>query len=143
MPRVVALGRHNLDIHLLYDADCELCRWCAGVVLACDRRGRLQPVPIGSEKGDELLADLAPRRRSDSWHLVERNGRVHSGGAAFAPLGRALPGGRLLAMLAELSPAATERVYRAVAVRRSGLGRLLPARSRRNADERIRRRADT
>jgi predicted DCC family thiol-disulfide oxidoreductase YuxK len=126
---------------LLYDDGCAFCRWCAGLVLAWDRRGRLYPVPIESAHGEGLLAGLTSDERFRSWHLVDAVGRVWSGGKAFAPLGRMLPGGRVMTMLAELSPAATERAYRLIADNRGRASRFVPAASKRRADERIRRRA--
>jgi predicted DCC family thiol-disulfide oxidoreductase YuxK len=60
-----------------------------------------------------------------SWHLIGPDGRVVSGGAAFVPLGRLLPGGRPLAALAERWPRAAERAYRLVADHRSALGRFV------------------
>jgi predicted DCC family thiol-disulfide oxidoreductase YuxK len=50
-----------------------------------------------------------------SWHLVEEDGTVNSGGAAFSPLLRRLPGGRPLAWLTAALPGPTERAYRYVA----------------------------
>ena len=73
-----------------------------------------------------------------SWHLVGADGRVSSGGAAFVPLGRLLPGGRPLAALAERFPRAAERAYRLVADHRSPLGRLVT----RGAATRARRRIE-
>ena len=73
-----------------------------------------------------------------SWHLVS-DGDVSSGGAAFAPLGRLLPGGRPLAALADRFPRAAERAYRLVADHRTGLGRLVT----RGATGRARRRIES
>jgi hypothetical protein len=80
---------------------------------------------------------MAPEERAASWHLVEPGGRVHSGGAGFAPLARRLPGGRPLAALAARFPRGAERAYRAVADRRTALGRLIGTGARRRADRRI------
>ena len=75
-----------------------------------------------------------------SWHLAEPGGRVHSAGAAFAPLLRLLPGGRALAPVFERFPRASERGYRWVADRRSVLGRLVTERAKRRADARVEQR---
>jgi predicted DCC family thiol-disulfide oxidoreductase YuxK len=125
---------------LLYDRDCGFCRWCVGVLLAWDRRRRLFPVTIQGETGAAALEGMSPDDRLRSWHLVDDSGHVWSGGAAFPALGLLLPGGRVLAVLAGLSPGATERVYRLLADNRRLLSRLVPASSKRRADERIRRR---
>jgi predicted DCC family thiol-disulfide oxidoreductase YuxK len=54
-------------------------------------------------------------RKMASWHLVTKDGRVYSAGAALPPLLRLLPGGRPLAALAAAFPRLTERGYRHVA----------------------------
>jgi hypothetical protein len=81
---------------------------------------------------------MPPERRMLSWHLVEPGGSTTSGGAAFAPLLRLLPGGRPPAALAERFPRAAERGYHFVADRRGIWGRLIPAGAKRRADGRIR-----
>jgi predicted DCC family thiol-disulfide oxidoreductase YuxK len=124
---------------LLYDDDCGFCRWSLAKLLAWDRRGALGPVPIDSEEGRQLLADLGEQERQASWHLVVA-GRRHSAGRAFPPLLRLLPGGRPLAWLTARLPRATEAGYSLVASRRSALGPLVTEGAKRRADERIRRR---
>jgi predicted DCC family thiol-disulfide oxidoreductase YuxK len=71
-----------------------------------------------------------------SWHLIE-DGSVTSGGAAFAPLARRLPGGRPLAALAARFPSGADRAYRLVAEHRSGLGSLVSSGAARRARRRI------
>jgi predicted DCC family thiol-disulfide oxidoreductase YuxK len=125
---------------VLYDRDCGFCRWCVGLLLAWDRRGRLRPETIQGETGAAALAGLTPEARLRSWHVVDESGRVWSGGAAFRALGPLLPAGWLLTTLASLSPAATERAYRLVANNRGRACRVVPASSKRRADQRIRAR---
>ena len=72
-----------------------------------------------------------------SWHFVSDDGTVHSGGDAFAPLLRLVPGGALPARALEAVPSLARVGYRAVAGRRSFFGRLIPARSKARAQERI------
>jgi predicted DCC family thiol-disulfide oxidoreductase YuxK len=122
---------------VLYDRDCGFCRWSLAQLLALDRRRRLRPLALGSAQADALLAELTPAQRAASWHLVSPAGRRWSAGAAAPPLLRQLPGGRLPAALLARFPNTTERTYRWVAAHRSSLGRLLSARARRRADERI------
>jgi predicted DCC family thiol-disulfide oxidoreductase YuxK len=125
---------------ILYDSDCGFCRWSMAQVLRLDRRGRLRPVALQDPEADVLLPGMSQEQRMASWHLVDDGGRVHSGGDAFAPLLRLIPGGgpfaRALDALPWLGPAA----YRAVAGRRSWLGRLIPAASSARARRRIERR---
>jgi predicted DCC family thiol-disulfide oxidoreductase YuxK len=110
---------------VLYDEDCGFCRWSLDKILAWDRAKRLRAAPIQSAEGDRLLSELDPGVRLDSWHLVNGDGRVFSGGAAAAPLARLLPGGRPLAALFTAFPSVTDRAYRYVADHRDRWARLL------------------
>ena len=110
---------------VLYDEGCGFCRWSLDRLLRWDRGGRLRAVPIQSEEGDRLLADLSEEERLASWHLVTPDGRRYSGGAATGPMARLLPAGAPVAHLAETFPRTTDRVYRWVARNRDSLGRRL------------------
>ena len=110
---------------VLYDEDCGFCKWSLNKILAWDRSRRLRPVPIQSEEGERLLADVAPETRLDSWHLVDADGRLDSAGAAVPPLARLLPWGGPLAAVFAAFPAATDRGYRYVARHRDRWARIL------------------
>ena len=110
---------------VLYDDRCGFCRWSASKIAAWDRTRRLRFAPIRSAEGEARLDAIDPTRRDDSWHLIARDGRVASAGAAVPLLLRELPGGKPLARVAGAVPRATDRAYRAVARRRDVLGRLL------------------
>jgi predicted DCC family thiol-disulfide oxidoreductase YuxK len=112
------------QLAVLYDSDCGFCKWALDKILAWDRHRRLRPVAIQSEEGQTLLADVAPDRRLDSWHLVGE-GEVRSGGAAAPALFRELPAGRPLAATLRTFPRATDRAYRWVADHRDLLARML------------------
>jgi predicted DCC family thiol-disulfide oxidoreductase YuxK len=118
-----------------YDRDCGFCRWTLAWLLRWDRRRRLRPVPIQSPEGDRELGDLG-EARLESWHLV-RDGRRWSGGHALAPIVEELPAGRMIAPLARRLERLLVPAYRWVAKHRSGLSRLVPARSKRRADSRL------
>lgn len=122
------------DVIVLYDDGCGFCRWSASRIAAWDRKRRLRFAPIRSVEGESRLGGMDPPRRDGSWHLVTRDGRVASAGAAVPLLLRELPGGGPLAWLAESLPRTTDRAYRAVARRRLALGRLLPADGSRACD---------
>jgi predicted DCC family thiol-disulfide oxidoreductase YuxK len=126
---------------VLYDADCGFCRWGLAKLLGWDRRRRLRPLPIESEEGRRLLADLGPGEREASWHYVDRAGRRSSAGAAAVPMLRELPGGAPLSALLGRFPGPTERAYRWVADHRSALGRAVTEGAKRRADRRIEARA--
>jgi predicted DCC family thiol-disulfide oxidoreductase YuxK len=127
-------------VQILYDADCGFCRVMLAGVLTWDRHGRLRPVALQDPLAAELLRGMPEAQRLDSWHLVPAEGEVYSGGRAFAPLLRLLPGGRPLALLPAAAPRLAERAYRLVADRRSALGTRLPdswkARAQRVIDRR-------
>lgn len=127
-------------VTVLYDRDCGFCRWSVGRLLAWDRAGRLRPVAIQSPEGQRLLGDLPPEQRLASAHAVDAAGRRSSGGDAMAPIAAVLPGGATLAALGRRAPAVARAGYRAVAGRRSVLGRLISDAARARADERIARR---
>ncbi|MGH2538925.1 MAG: thiol-disulfide oxidoreductase DCC family protein [Actinomycetota bacterium] len=110
---------------VLYDADCGFCRWSTERLRVWDRHRALRFVPLQHREVDRLLHDLSPERRAASWHLVEPDGSIRSAGAAVPPLMRRLPAGTPIAALAESMPRLTDRVYAAVARRRSMLGSLL------------------
>jgi predicted DCC family thiol-disulfide oxidoreductase YuxK len=125
------------QIALLYDADCGFCRWMIGQILRWDRPGRIVPVQIQSATGERFLRGVPESERLESWHLVGADARVRSGGTAFAPLLRALPGGWLLAWLPAGSPRAARAAYRLVARHRSVASRFVPRRGKASADARI------
>lgn len=110
---------------VLYDEDCGFCRWSLDRLLRWDRRDNLRAVPIQSDEGDQVLADLSEQARLSSWHLVTPDGRRYSGGAATGPMARLLPAGAPVALLAETFPRSTDRLYRWVARNRDTLGRRL------------------
>src|SRR3954447_10141593 len=91
---------------LIYDSDCDFCRWCLGKVLAWDRDRAIRPVALGTDEADGLLGDMPADRQRSSWHLVDDAGGIHSAGAGFPPLLRLLPAGRPLAGAAGRRPPA-------------------------------------
>ena len=119
---------------VVYDAECGLCRTLLAGLLRWDRGGRLRPVALQAPAAEELLADLPPAARMESWHLVSPGGERYSGGEALPPLLRLLPGGRAPGAAFARFPGLTDRGYRWVASHRVGLSRLLPARLKRRAD---------
>ena len=128
---------------VLYDSDCGFCVWTMAKVLAWDRYGRLRPMALQRPESDALLGGMDEERKMASWHLVAPGGEVHSGGLAFAPLMRLLPGGRPLAAAFARFPRAADRLYFAVADRRAALGRLVSSRARARAAWRVGRRERT
>ena len=119
-----------MSTRIVYDRECGFCRWSLHKLLAWDRREELTPLALQDADAERLLAAIPERERSESWHLIEPDGRVYSAGAAVAPLLRLLPGGRPLAAIAAAFPRLTSRAYFLIARNRSTLGRLVRARRR-------------
>lgn len=129
-PRVPGPGRAVL----FYDGACGFCRCITGLLLAWDRRSALLPVAIQEPAGDELLAELTPEQRLESWHLITADGSRYTGGPAFEPLLALLPGGRPLSRLAGRFDDPTARVYDVVSDHRDRIVRVIPRRLRRWAE---------
>lgn len=126
---------------VFYDRDCGFCAWALAWLLRWDRGHRLRPTPIQGPEGDARLAGMPPDQRLASWHAADAEGHVWSGGAAFTPLLRRLPGGAPLALVTARLPRATERAYAWVAEHRTALARPLTARSTAKARALIAQRA--
>lgn len=122
---------------VLYDAECEFCRWSLAKLLAWDRPRQLCARPIDSAEGQRLLADLRPDERETSWHFIDRDGERRSAGRAAAPLLRELPGGRPLAALLASFPGPTDSAYDWVSEHRPAFTKLISAGAVRRADTRI------
>jgi predicted DCC family thiol-disulfide oxidoreductase YuxK len=122
---------------VLYDADCGVCVWLLAILLRRDHAGRLRSLALQNPEADELLADLTPAERIASWHLISTAGARRSGGAALAPLLALLPHGRVPAAVLARVPGLTDRGYRWTAEHRAQLAKLLPARVKRRAGERV------
>lgn len=137
------MGSPPAGARILYDADCGFCRWSLGWLLRWDRRRALEPVALQDPRAGELLGEIDPERRMDSWHLVGADGSVFSAGAAAAPLLRLLRAGAPLAWLFEHAPGLVEAVYTRVAGARGTLGGRLGARALERADRLIAARQPT
>jgi predicted DCC family thiol-disulfide oxidoreductase YuxK len=109
---------------VLFDSDCGFCRWSLSKILAWDRAGRLRPVALQSSEADDLLSEIDPQRKRESWHLIV-GGRIYSGGEAVPHLAKLLPAGTPIALLAGTFPQTTDRAYRWVARHRDHLGSVL------------------
>jgi predicted DCC family thiol-disulfide oxidoreductase YuxK len=117
---------------LLYDADCGLCKFIVARILELDRARRLRPLALQDSRAAPLLPGLSEEERMRSFHVVARDGSVHSAGDGLAQL---LPPLKRFPLL-------SARAYGLVAGNRDRLGRLLPRFARRQADRRIRARTD-
>jgi predicted DCC family thiol-disulfide oxidoreductase YuxK len=110
---------------LLYDGDCRLCRFAARAVDLIDRGRRVALLPLEDGEARQFVRRLPEEKRFASWHLVEPDGRITSGGAAAARLLDSLGHARAMRGASRLA-APVERLYDLVATHRSTLGRFLP-----------------
>jgi len=122
---------------VLYDADCRVCVWLLAGLLRRDRGGRLRSLALQHPDADDVLADLTPAERLASWHLISPDGTRRSGGAALSPLLAMLPRGRVPAAVLERVPRLTDRGYRWTAEHRAQLAKLVPARAKLRAAQRV------
>jgi predicted DCC family thiol-disulfide oxidoreductase YuxK len=118
------------NLIVLYDGDCGFCAVMLAILLTWDRANRVRPVSIQSARGEKLLIHVERKDRLTSWHLIDAEGVLHSGGAGIPVIFDALPGGALIARVLSRFPTATSRTYDWVARHRVLLGRPLRARPR-------------
>lgn len=136
------MSRSHTPATVFYDADCGFCVWCVAKVMAWDTRARLRFAALQDQAASApVRAHVGADRLMESWHLLTEDGRVYSAGRAFVPLLRRLPGGRLLAPIAERVPRLLDRAYYWVADRRSAFGRLVTEGARHRARARVTLRA--
>jgi predicted DCC family thiol-disulfide oxidoreductase YuxK len=121
----------------MYDGDCGFCRWAIGMLIAWDRERAVHPLAIQDPAGAELLPELTPEERLESWHLVTADGSRYTGGPAFEPLLALLPGGRPLSRLAGRFRDLTARLYDLVSARRDRIVRVIPPPLRRWGEGRL------
>ena len=130
-----------MNVTLIYDAECGLCRWTVAKVMVWDRARAIRFVALQNRaETDRLLSRMDEETRMASWHLVTTDDRIYSAGEGVAPLLRLMPGGGPPARLAAAAQPLTDRLYDFVAAHRARLGRLVPRRARERATERLRRR---
>jgi len=115
----------NPELTIYFDGSCPLCRREIGFYRRLRGAERLQwlDVSAGAPLGQDLSCEAAMRR----FHVRDAQGRLFSGGAAFARLWRALPGWRVAGWLLAWPPMswALELAYRAFLPLRPRLQRLV------------------
>lgn len=115
----------KFELTIYYDGSCTLCRREIALYrrLPAARCLHWQDVSQGEGLGEGLSCEMAMRR----FHVRDNQGRLFSGGAAFARLWRALPGWRVAGWLFAWPPLSwlLEGTYRVFLRGRPGLQRLL------------------
>jgi predicted DCC family thiol-disulfide oxidoreductase YuxK len=125
---------------LLYDAECSFCRTVLGAILARDRERRIRPVALQDALAADLLPGMSEEDRFASFHVVEEDGTVHSGGRALPRVFAELPGAGWLARATASTQPLTDLAYELVSRNRSRIGPRVPASWTSRADAGIRRR---
>ena len=113
------------ELTIYYDGSCSLCRREIALYRRLRGAERLHwlDVSAGTSLGEGLSCEAAMRR----FHVRDAQGRLLSGGAAFARLWRALPGWRVAGWLFAWPPLSwlLELAYRAFLPLRPRLQRLV------------------
>ncbi len=93
---------------LIYDRDCELCRWAQSLLVRWDRGKAIRYLAFQDEEFKDALPDLDRGDPEGPWPAGEppramlflnSRGEISQGVAAFRSLLPYLPGGRLVAAL--------------------------------------------
>lgn len=113
---------------MLYDADCGFCTWVVDRLAGRVAPGAVEIVPLQAPRADDLLAGrIDEEAKWASWHLVEPDGALYSGGDAVPRVLRHVRGGRLAGRIAARLPRTTAAAYRVTARNRDRLGRVVRA----------------
>lgn len=84
---------------VLYDGECALCRASVSRLRRMDRGGHIELLDLHDPSADVRFPQV-DREEAMLWmQAVDRNGRVFSGADAWARIGLALPGWKLIAWL--------------------------------------------
>jgi predicted DCC family thiol-disulfide oxidoreductase YuxK len=88
-----------LELTVLYDGSCGLCRASVARVRRMDPRGRIELLDLHDPTAARRFPQV-DREEALRWmQAVDRRGRVFSGADAWARIGLVLPGWKLLAWL--------------------------------------------
>ncbi|MGH2407497.1 MAG: thiol-disulfide oxidoreductase DCC family protein [Candidatus Limnocylindrales bacterium] len=111
-------------VTVLFDSDCGFCERSARLLRRLDRARRLRVVPLhaASAVGSTLSHD----RLLQTMHVIDQDGRVYVGGAAWLRIADVVPRLRPLAVIGRWPPLCllVEPTYRLVATNRNWLSRL-------------------
>jgi predicted DCC family thiol-disulfide oxidoreductase YuxK len=123
---------------LLYDANCNFCMVIAAAILDWDRDGRFYAAAIQDPEGEALLPGMTPDKRLESFHIVDPDGTVRSGGEALPHMFSMLPFGSPVGTLLNAASGVSDRGYRFVARNRITISKAVPQRLKARARARLR-----
>src|SRR5467141_749747 len=84
---------------VLYDGNCGLCRASVARARRIDRGGRLELLDLHEASVSARFPQVNREEAMRLMQAVDPNGKVWSGGDAWARIGQALPGWKLIAWL--------------------------------------------
>lgn len=116
---------------VFYDGACPLCE--REIAFYQRRKGAdaVDWVDVSTHGDGEVVPGLSHEQAMARFHVVDRDGKLASGGQAFAQLWMTLPGFAWIGKIVQVQPLAwiLERAYRAFLVFRPGLQRLIARRT--------------
>ena len=125
---------------LLYDDDCGMCRTILSWILMRDTERRIRPVALQDALAADLLPGMSEEDRFASFHLVDDDGTIQSGGRALPLIFSELPGFAAAGAGMKAIQPLTDAGYKVIAANRSRIGPWVPGSWKRRADATIRRR---
>jgi len=87
------------ELTVLYDGACGLCRASVARVRSIDRGGRLELLDLHEPSVSARFPQVNREEAMRLMQAVDPNGKVYSGVDAWARIGQALPGWKLIAWL--------------------------------------------
>lgn len=109
----------RVNTHILvFDSYCRICNLFRSLVEALDVRDEVNPIDMRTDLAQKLLQRLPPHIYVSSFHLVDPDGEIHSGGEAVPHLVSLLLAGRHVNKLIHTLPYGeylVERVYEKLA----------------------------
>jgi len=113
--RLLVMRKDEPELTVYYDGSCPLCLREIGFYRRREGAQTLAWIDVSDEAGQARLPDGVPREQAlGRLHLIGKDGRIHSGGEAFAMIWSELPALRWLGRLMALPPFAwaLEGIYR-------------------------------
>ena len=87
------------ELTVLYDGACNLCRASVARVRGMDSRGRIELLDLHDASVSARFPQVNQEEAMRLMQAVDPRGRIYSGADAWARIGLALPGWKLLAWL--------------------------------------------
>lgn len=115
------------DFQVFYDGSCPICSREIEVYKRQQGAQNVNWVDVSERVDDTLAPGLGRKQAMGRFHVVDREGEVHSGASAFAELWTVLPSFALLGRIAKFKPVTwvLEVAYRGFLRIRPTIGRIM------------------